>query len=70
MKVQAIFKSTKSGTAKKTSSAAKQTAAGKKSGGWLGSGSKNLNLDKWYVKCGEYRPFGVSGCSSDSDVDG
>ena len=52
MKVQALFKgSAKAAPAKKTakSAPAKKSSSGKSSGGWLGSASGDINLDKWYV---------------------
>lgn len=49
MKVQALFKgSSKAAPAKKTA-APKKTSSAKSSGGWLGSASGDINLDKWYV---------------------
>ena len=33
--------------AKKVAKAAPKQSSGKSTGGWLGSGSKNINLDKW-----------------------
>ena len=59
MKVQALFKKAGSApaktaagkkTTKKASAPAKQTSK-KSSGGWLGSASSSIDLDKWYVKC-------------------
>jgi hypothetical protein len=50
MKVQALFKSGKTASkpapAKKATSAPRQSS-GKKTGGWLGTGSQQINLDKW-----------------------
>ena len=49
MKVQALFKgASKAAPAKKTA-APKKTSSTKSSGGWLGSASGDINLDKWYV---------------------
>jgi hypothetical protein len=54
MKVQALFKGgAKAAPAKKAASKASKpskSSSGKKSGGWLGSDSQNLGLDK-YVAC-------------------
>lgn len=36
-------------TASKPASAPKRTSGGAKKGGWLGTGSGDINLDKWYV---------------------
>ena len=60
MKVQALFKgSSKAAPAKKTTAAPKKTSSGKTSGGWLGSASGDINLDKWYV---DYLDASVFGC--------
>ncbi len=49
MKVQAIFKGGKTAAkpATKKASAPAKSSGSKKTGGWLGSGSQNVNLDKW-----------------------
>jgi light-harvesting complex II chlorophyll a/b binding protein 5 len=51
MKVQSLFKGNKAAAkpaTTKASAPAKKAASGGKAGGWLGSGSQNLSLDKWY----------------------
>jgi hypothetical protein len=49
MKVTALFKGAKAAPAKKTtkSAPAKKAGSGKTTGGWLGSDSQNLGLDKY-----------------------
>ena len=56
MKVQALFKKASKPAAApaKTSKGVKKASApkpssGKTTGGWLGSASGSINLDKWYV---------------------
>lgn len=59
MKVQALFKKAGSAPAKtagakkttKKSPAPAKPSSGKTSGGWLGSASSSIDLDKWYVTC-------------------
>jgi hypothetical protein len=54
MKVSALFgkksapvKKAQSGAKKAAKQVAKQTSGTRKSGGWLGSGSNSIDLDKW-----------------------
>ena len=56
LKVQALFgKSAKTAPAKKSAAKpAKSSGSGSKSGGWLGSGSKTINLDKWCARGGRH----------------
>jgi len=49
MKVQSLFKSGKTAAKPATKAApAKKSSGASKTGGWLGSNSSNVNLDKWY----------------------
>jgi len=49
IKTVALFGKKTAAPAKKAASAPKKASSGtQKSGGWLGSNSQNINLDKWY----------------------
>jgi len=47
MKVTALFKGAKAAPAKKATKAPAKSSSGKKTGGWLGSNSQDLGLDKY-----------------------